>query len=87
MYKYALGKCLLFPDRNNGYRLPISYRKYQPYIMAGDTQDTLNEEKWSLITYMKPRRIGNPGWRSSLAPAFGPGRDPGDPGSNPTSGS
>ena len=25
------------------------------------------------------------GWRSGLAPVFGPGRDPGDPGSNPTS--
>ena len=24
--------------------------------------------------------------RSGLAPAFGPGRDPGDPGTNPTSG-
>ena len=30
---------------------------------------------------------GIPGWRSGLVPAFGPGRDPGDPGSNPTSGS
>ena len=30
---------------------------------------------------------GIPGWRSGLAPAFGPGCDPGDPGSNPTSGS
>ena len=30
---------------------------------------------------------GPPGWLSSLAPAFGPGRDPGDPGSSPTSGS
>ena len=30
---------------------------------------------------------GIPGWRSGLAPAFGPGHDPGDPGSNPTSGS
>ena len=30
---------------------------------------------------------GIPGWRSGLAPAFGPGRDPGEPGSNPTSGS
>ena len=30
---------------------------------------------------------GIPGWRSGLAPAFGPGRDPGDRGSNPTSGS
>ena len=31
--------------------------------------------------------LGIPGWRSDLEPAFGPGRDPGDPGSNPTSGS
>ena len=30
---------------------------------------------------------GIPGWRSGLAPAFGPGRDPGDPGLIPTSGS
>ena len=30
---------------------------------------------------------GIPGWHSSLAPAFGPGHNPGDPGSNPTSGS
>ena len=30
---------------------------------------------------------GIPGWRSGLAPAFGPGRDPGDPGSSPTPGS
>ena len=30
---------------------------------------------------------GIPGWRSGLAPAFGPGLDPGDLGSNPTSGS
>ena len=29
---------------------------------------------------------GIPGWRSGLALAFGPGHDPGDPGSNPTSG-
>ena len=31
--------------------------------------------------------IGIPGWRSGLVPAFGSGRDPGDPGLNPTSGS
>ena len=30
---------------------------------------------------------GIPGWRSGLAPAFGPGCNPGDPGLNPTSGS
>uniref|UniRef100_A0A8I3PFQ1 [histone H3]-trimethyl-L-lysine(27) demethylase n=1 Tax=Canis lupus familiaris TaxID=9615 RepID=A0A8I3PFQ1_CANLF len=36
---------------------------------------------------LKACRLGIPGWRSGLAPAFGPGRDPGDPGSSPTSGS
>ena len=35
---------------------------------------------------LKSRR-GIPGWRSGLAPTFGPGCDPGDPGSNPTSAS
>ena len=30
---------------------------------------------------------GIPGWHTGLAPAFGPGHDPGDPGWNPTSGS
>ena len=39
------------------------------------------------ITYKLKEKIEIPGWRSSLAPAFGPGRDPGDPGSSPTSGS
>ena len=33
---------------------------------------------------IKKTMKGIPGWRSGLAPAFGPGRDPGDPGSNPT---
>ena len=32
-------------------------------------------------------KIGIPGWRSGLAPVFGPGCDPGDPGSNPKLGS
>ena len=31
--------------------------------------------------------MGQPGWLSSLAPVFSPGHDPGDPGSNPASGS
>ena len=30
---------------------------------------------------------GIPGWRSGIVPAFGPGRNPGEPGLNPTSGS
>ena len=37
--------------------------------------------------FLKNRDSGIPGWPSGLAPAFGPGRNPGDPGSNPTSGS
>ena len=38
----------------------------------------------SILKYF---RGGIPGWHSGLAPAFGLGCDPGDPGSNPTSGS
>ena len=39
------------------------------------------------INLFKIHALGIPGWRSGLAPAFGPGRDPGEPGSNPTLGS
>ena len=43
---------------------------------------------WKTVRrFLKVLKIGIPGWRSSLAPASGPGHDPGDPGSNPTSGS
>ena len=35
----------------------------------------------------KTKKMGIPGWLSGLAPAFGPGRDPGVPGSSPASGS
>ena len=38
-------------------------------------------------TRMKSKYVGIPGWRSGLAPAFVPGHDPRDPGSNPTLGS
>ena len=40
-----------------------------------------------VVVVVKENESGIPGWRSGLAPAFGPGHDPGDPGSNPTSGS
>ena len=36
---------------------------------------------------LKDYEEGIPGWRSSLAPAFGQGCDPGNSGSSPTSGS
>ena len=41
----------------------------------------------TLKAIIKNEHMGIPGWCSGLAPAFGPGGDPGDPGSNPTSGS
>ena len=40
---------------------------------------------WRVLEKLKKRGI--PGWCSGLVPVFGPGRDPGDPGSNPTLGS
>ncbi|CAK7291189.1 Leucine-rich repeat-containing protein 37A [Vulpes lagopus] len=43
--------------------------------------------KFKRQIFPKKLETGIPGWRSGLAPAFGPGCDPGDPGSNPTSGS
>ena len=42
---------------------------------------------WRFLRELKIELPGTPGWLCSLAPAFGPGRDPGDPGSSPTSGS
>ena len=42
---------------------------------------------WDRYFFIRILPTGIPGWRSGLAPAFGPGRNPGDPGSNPTSGS
>ena len=44
-------------------------------------------EKMKVEATIKMAIKGIPGWRSGLAPAFGPGCDPGDPGLNPTSGS
>ena len=45
------------------------------------------EERKRKANHKKLFTIGIPGWRNGLAPAFGPGRDPGDPGSSPTLGS
>ena len=50
------------------------------YVMFACSCKKLNNQ-------LKSSKAGIPGWRSGLAPAFGPGRDPGDPGSSPTSGS
>ena len=42
---------------------------------------------FKIMLQLKLSFCGIPGWCSGLVPAFGPGRDPGDPGSNPTSSS
>ena len=39
------------------------------------------------ITFNQKPFLGIPGWLSGLEPAFGPGHDPGVPGSSPVSGS
>ena len=44
-------------------------------------------ENDKVIFLVRKESAGIPGWRSGLAPAFGPGRDLEDPGSNSTSGS
>ena len=53
-------------------------RVHEAEEWEGDIEDKL---------MAKRETEGITGERSGLAPAFGPGRDPGDPGSNPTSGS
>ena len=58
-------------------------------VKEGDTQilGDLNVTNYIFRLFFNSAKEGIPGWHSSLAPAFGPGRDPGDPGSNPTLGS
>ena len=53
-------------------------------------QDYLSPDsccKRKIIPFLKVAVQGIPGWLGSLAPAFGPGHDPGVPGSSPASGS
>ena len=52
--------------------------------------DTGRQVQAQICMYSAAYKItgqGTPGWLSGLAPAFGPGRDPGVPGSRPASGS
>ena len=69
------------------------------FIETNENEDTTVQNLWdaakavlrgkyiAIQASIQKLERGIPGWRSGLAPAFGPGRDPGDPGSNPTSGS
>ncbi|CAK7321047.1 hypothetical protein VULLAG_LOCUS23050 [Vulpes lagopus] len=61
-------------------------------LLTGSSQSSqspasVKSQKQDLRGPSRPHALGIPGWRSGLAPAFGPGCDPGVPGSNPTSGS
>ena len=63
-------------------------------LILAQVMHDLRVMRWSPMSGSSLSRVclrfflpGIPGWCSGLAPAFGPGRDPGDPGSNPTSGS
>ena len=72
--------------------LSVGAQPQGPEIMTwaetkSQTLNLLSHPVAPSVFTIKIRPSGNPGWRSGLAPAFGPGRDPGDPGSNPTWGS
>ena len=69
-------------------QLPVPTRK--PYTDIPLRQRVIKPDQWPAAQRMeglKTSKAGIPRWHSGLAPAFGPGRDPGGPGSNPTSGS
>ena len=46
-----------------------------------------HKKMFNITNHKRNADQGIPGWLSGLAPAFGPGRDPGVPGSSPTLGS
>ena len=60
---------------------PIRRKRFLTSIITGSKNNEIFKN------FLKLNDLGIPGGRSGLAPAFGPGHDPGDPGSNPTSGS
>ena len=63
----------------------MSYVKYDTQTMIAEAA-LLSPRQYN-IAFVDIEDQGIPGWRSGLAPAFGPGRNPGDSGSNPTLGS
>ena len=70
-FPYAKGRTVIFKHRNAS--LDFAIKKTSCCTSAK--------------TSFENRLTGIPGWHSGLVPAFGPGRDPGDPGSSPMSGS
>ena len=81
---------------NRGHTLKTTSRSYNHDILEGSgfwesacvCLDTLLLRSLPKNPGIKTQSFaGIPGWLSGLAPAFGPGRDPGVPGSSPTLGS
>ena len=66
-----------------------SFPNFFPNILSstlwGPYHLNTHQNVWN--DFFKKLERGMPGWLSGLAPALGPGRDPGDLGSNPTLGS
>ena len=84
------------PDEVTGVSLYLdSFTEVTPAIVASFVFQRFSRRgKWLSLTMewggvepYKKTTLGIPGWPSGLVPAFGPGRDPGDLGLNPTSGS
>ncbi|CAD7694302.1 unnamed protein product [Nyctereutes procyonoides] len=70
----------------------VHYENYRSRKLAAVTYNGVDNNKnkgqlTNLCVIFRFDRHGIPWWRCGLTPAFGPGRDPGDPGSSPTSGS
>ena len=59
--------------------------KYFPSFSESEEKICPQLRIWSWEVVLKLAGPGIPGWLSSLAPAFGPGHDPGVPGSSPAS--
>ena len=70
------------------YLVPTPKCIYYAFILRKENHNSIF---FNILNTIPPQNLsqnlGIPGWCSGLAPAFGPGHDPGDPGSNPTSGS
>ena len=64
------------------------WRKGSPLtLLVGMRTDVVTVENSVEGPREVKKKRGIPGWCSGLVPVFGPGRDPGDLGSNPTLGS
>ena len=85
---YSLSLCCPFQNQNFTWDFPalLLLQLSSSYSQLCTLSATCLRRR-HLFSPFKTWFSGIHGWRSGLAPAFGPGCDPEDPGSNPTSGS